>query len=37
MIFITGIIQALGMPKEVDWMEKHSRMGNNPISNDNPK
>jgi len=26
MIFITGIIQALGMPKEVDWMEKH-RMG----------
>jgi len=26
MIFITGIIQALGMPKEIDWMEKH-RMG----------
>jgi len=22
-IFITGIIQALGMPKEIDWMEKH--------------
>ncbi len=25
-IFITGIIQALGMPKEVDWMEKHKMM-----------
>jgi hypothetical protein len=23
MIFITGIMQALGMPKEIDWMEKH--------------
>jgi hypothetical protein len=34
MIFFTGIMQALGMPKEVDWMEKHKSM-NNPNSNEN--